>query len=148
VEEARRDAGVSENLALVQRFVEAFNRGDVDWMAERTTPDVQLDEWPTAPGAQSYRGREGVREAMSSWFEVWEWMKVEVVDVVEVDDRVLVTLDQRAKGKGSEIEVEIRSFNVYTVRDGKVSRLQLFTEREPALGVAELTANNEEEEER
>jgi len=135
---------VSENLALVQQFVDAFNRRDVDWMAERATPDAELDEWPTAPGAASYRGPDGVREAMNNWFEVWEWMKVEVVDVMEVDDRVLVTLDQRAKGKGSEAEVEIRSHNVYTIRDGKVSRMQLFTERQAALEAAGLTATKEE----
>jgi len=52
---------------------------------------------------------------------------------------VLVVLDQRAKGKGSEVEVEIRSYNVYAFRDGKVSRIQLYTEREPALEAAGLT---------
>ena len=50
-------------------------------------------------------------------------MQVEVEDIVEAGDRVLVTVHQRAKGKGSAIEVEIRSFNVYTFRDGKVTRM-------------------------
>jgi ketosteroid isomerase-like protein len=128
-----------DKLAAVRRFIEAFNRGDVDAMLADVDPDVELHEWPTAPGAQSYRGVEGARAALDGWFEIWEWMKVEIEDLVDLGDRVLVTLHQRAKGKESAIEVEIRSFNVYTFRDGKLVRLELFTEREPALEAAGVT---------
>jgi ketosteroid isomerase-like protein len=137
-----------ENVELVRRFVDAFNRLDVDSMAGHYDPDVELHEWPTAPGAQVYRGLEGVRSALDNWFDVWEWMQVEIVDLVDVDDRVFVTLDQRARGRGSEIEVEVRSYNVYTFRDGKVIRMQLFTEREPALEAAGLSAQATPEEEK
>jgi ketosteroid isomerase-like protein len=114
-------------------------------MADHYDPEVELHEWPTAPGARAYRGIDGVRSALDNWFDVWEWMRVEVVELVDAGDRVLVTLDQRAKGKGSEVEVEIRSYNVYTFRDGKVLRMQLFTEREPALEAACMTSNTKEE---
>jgi ketosteroid isomerase-like protein len=135
----------SANVSLVRRFVEAFNRRDVDSMDGYYDPDVELHEWPTAPGAQVYHGIEGVRSALDNWFEIWEWMRVEIVDLLDLGDRVLVTLDQVAKGKGSEIEVEIRSHNVYTFRDGKVLRMELFTEREPALEAAGLIPTPEEE---
>lgn len=137
-----------ENVALVRRFIDAFNRSDVDSLAGYYDPDVELHEWPTAPGAQAYHGIDGVRQALDTWFEVWEWMRVEIVDLAEAGDRVLVTLDQRAKGRGSEVEVEIRSYNVYTFRDGKVMRMELFTEREPALEAAGLTYPTSEEEKR
>jgi ketosteroid isomerase-like protein len=96
-------------------------------------PDVELHEWPEAPGARSYRGRDEVRQAIENWFDAWEWMKVDVEDIVEAGERALVTLHQRAKGKGSAVEVEIRTVNVYTFGDGKLIRIQLFTEREAAL---------------
>jgi ketosteroid isomerase-like protein len=137
--------GDSSNLGLVRKFVDAFNRRDVESMAGHYEPDVELHEWPTAPGAGVYRGVDGVRSALAGWFEAWEWMRVEIVELVDAGDRVLVTLDQRAKGRGSEIEVEIRSFNVYTFRDGKVLRMQLFTEREPALEAAGLSPHYQEE---
>jgi ketosteroid isomerase-like protein len=63
----------------------------------------------------------------------------------EAGDSVFVVLHQRAKGSGSGIEVEIRSWNVYSFRDGKVIRIQLFLEPEPALEAAGLTPNYEEE---
>jgi ketosteroid isomerase-like protein len=127
------------NVELVRRFVHAFNRRDVESMAGFYDSDIELSEWPTAPGASTFYGIDAVRAAIDGWFEVWEWMKVEIVDLFDAGDTVLVTLDQRAKGKGSEVEVEIRSYNVYAFRDGKVSRIQLYTEREPALEAAGLT---------
>jgi ketosteroid isomerase-like protein len=135
----------AENVELVRMFVDAFNRHDVESLAGYYDPDVELHEWPTAPGAGSYHGIDGVRSALDNWFEVWEWMRVEVVDLVDAGDRVLVTLDQVAKGRGSEVEVEIRSYNVYAFRDGKLLRIELFTEREPALEAAGLTPTPEEE---
>jgi ketosteroid isomerase-like protein len=135
----------AENVELVRRFVDAFNRRDVESLAGHYHPDVELHEWPTAPGAGSYHGIDGVRSALDTWFEVWEWMRVEVVDLVDAGDHVLVTLDQVAKGKGSEVEVEIRSYNVYTFRDGQVLHMELFTEREPALEAAGLAPIHEEE---
>jgi ketosteroid isomerase-like protein len=137
--------GESGNVALVRRFVEAFNHGDLEAMLAGVDPEVELHEWPTAPGAQSFAGPEGARQALEGWFEIWEWMRIQIEDLVDLGDKVLVTLHQQAKGKESAVEVEIRSFNVYTFRDGKIVRLQLFTEREPALEAAGLTANNEEE---
>jgi ketosteroid isomerase-like protein len=128
------------NVEVVRRFVDAFNRLDVESMDDYYDPEVELHEWPTAPGAQVYRGIDGVRSALDNWFDVWEWMRVEIVDLVDAGDQVLVTLDQRAKGRGSEIEVAIRSYNVYAFRDGRVFRMQLFTEREAALEAAGLTA--------
>ena len=134
----------SENVAQTRRYVEAFNRRDLDSVAADMDPDVRLDEWHDAPGAQSYRGPAGVRAAMDTWFETWEWMQLDVKDIVDAGARVLITLHQRAKGRGSGIEVEITSHNVYTFRDGKVTRIQLFTEREPALEAAGLTPNHQE----
>jgi ketosteroid isomerase-like protein len=108
-------------------------------------PEIELHEWPAAPGARTYHGHDGVRRALDSWFEVWQWMEVEIEDIVDLDDRVFFTLHQRAKGKGSAIEVEVDTFNVYTLRDGKVIRIELFTERDPALAAAGLTPGSDEE---
>ena len=124
--------------------MDAFNRLDLDSVIADLDPDAELHEWPEAPGAQCYRGAEGVRAALESWFETWEWMRVEIEDVFDVDDHVLVTLHQRARGKTSEAEVEIRSFNVYTFREGKVIGIRLFLERDSALEAAGIAANQEE----
>jgi ketosteroid isomerase-like protein len=125
----------AENVATVLRFVDAFNRRDFDALVADTGPDVVLHEWPDAPDAQSYRGPDGLRQALESWFESWEWMQVEVEDIEEVGDRVMTSLHQRAQGKGSEVEVEIHAANVWTFKDGSVTEIRLFTDRESALAM-------------
>jgi ketosteroid isomerase-like protein len=126
------------NLEIVRSFVEAFNRRDFGAVVGDMEPDVELREWPEAPGARSYRGPEGVSEALDTWFDVWDWMQVEIEDLVDLDGHVLVRLYQRARGKASTAEVELRSFNVYTFRDSKIARIELFTDERSALDAAGL----------
>jgi ketosteroid isomerase-like protein len=135
----------SERVAILRSWTEKFNRGDYDAAMGALDPEIELHEWPTGPGAQAYSGHDGVRQALDNWFEAWEWMQVEIEDIVEAGDHFLVTMHQRAKGKGSSVEVEIKSFNVYTFRDDKIIRIELFTERDPALAAAGLTPTLEED---
>jgi ketosteroid isomerase-like protein len=135
----------SANAATVRRFVDAFNRRDLSSVVSDLDPDVELDEWQEAPGARTYRGLDGVQAAVDSWFETWDWMQVEIEELREAGDQIFFALHQRAKGSGSGIEVEVRSWNVYSFRDGKVIRIQLFLAPEPALEAAGLATNYEEE---
>ena len=134
----------SENVAKVRGYMDAFNRRDLDALIADADPTTELHEWPNAPGAETYHGPDGLRRAFEKWFEVWEWMHLDIEEITDAGDHVLFKLHQRAKGRGSEVEVEITSFNVYTFRDGKVTRIQLFIEREPALEAAGLTPNHQE----
>ena len=135
---------MSENADRVRRYMDAFNRLDLDSVIADLHPDAELHEWPEAPGAQAYRGAAGVRAALDTWFETWEWMRVEIEDILEAGDHVFVTLHQRAKGRHSEAEVETRSFNVYTFREGKVLGIRLFLERDSALAAAGIAPDHEE----
>jgi ketosteroid isomerase-like protein len=137
--------GDFDKAAIVHRVVDAFNRLDIDDVLVDVDPEIELREWPNAPGAQVYHGLGGVRRALDSWFEIWDWMRVEMLELREIDDRVVFTLHQRARGRGSQVEVELKTFNVYTFRNGKVARIELFTEPEPALEAAGLTPQHEEE---
>jgi ketosteroid isomerase-like protein len=128
----------TDDVETVRRFVDAFNRRELAAVIGDLDPDVELHEWPEAPEARTYRGADGVQEAIDGWFETWSWMHVEIVDVFATGNHVFVTLHQRAEGRGSEAQVELTSHNVYTFRDGKVVRVELFTEREPALAAAGL----------
>ena len=136
----------SANVATVRRFIEAFNRLDMDAVVEDTDPDVVLKEWDELPDSRTHQGREAVRAAVNTWLDIWEWMQVEIKDIAEVgDDSVLLTLYQRAKGTGSGIEVDLTTFSVYRFRDGKVKGIELYIERDAALEAAGLTPNHDKE---
>ena len=122
----------SENAALIHRFNDAFNRREFKAILGEVTDDVELHEWPDAPGAQVFRGRDGAQRAFDRWFESWEWMQTKIEGVEEEGDRALVTAFQRARGSVSGAEVSLRSWNVYEFRDGRVWRLRLFTNEQDA----------------
>ena len=98
--------GESANVATVRRFMDAFNRLDIENALVDADADIVLQEWVEAPGAQTYHGHDGLRKAIKTWLETWAWMQVEIKDIADLGDRVVVTLYQRAKGSGSGIEVE------------------------------------------
>ena len=56
----------------------------------------------------------------------------------EGDDRVVVFVTQRAQPKGSSAVIEIKTGDVWTLRDGKVLTLETFPQREKALEAAGL----------
>ena len=123
----------SEQVEIVRRINDAFNQRDVEEMLRDVDSEVELAEWPDAPGAQTFHGLDGARRAFEGWFETWEWLQVEIEELEEAEDRVMATVFQRARGSASGAEVTIRAWNVYEFRDGKVRRLLLFTDRESAM---------------
>ena len=129
----------SENVEVVHLLLEAFDRDDVVAQLALMDPEVEIVEWPDSPEANTYRGHSGAIRASETWSEAWEWLRNEVDDLVEAGDKVLVCGRTRGKGRGSAVEVAIDAFNVYTLRDGKVTRMEFFTSKEPALRAAGLT---------
>jgi ketosteroid isomerase-like protein len=62
-----------------------------------------------------------------------------VEEVTGVGDRVFVMAHFRGRGRASGAEVAGRHFEVYTVRDRKVIRVEEFSERGEALQAAGLS---------
>jgi len=48
-------------------------------------------------------------------------------------DRVLVAMRQRARGKGSGVEIEEPRYQLFTFRDGKVFRFEEYSDEADAL---------------
>ena len=71
------------------------------------------------------------------WLSAWEAFRVEPEDYRELDDeRVLVLSHFRGRGKTSGMDVgqmATRSAELFHVREGKVTRLVIWAEREHAL---------------
>jgi ketosteroid isomerase-like protein len=56
-----------------------------------------------------------------------EW-HFEVIDVVDAGDQVVGILRQRGHGRGSRALVEMTVAQVWTIRDGKFSRMQMYAD--------------------
>ena len=86
-----------------------------------------------------FEGHEGVREFWREAFLAWGDVKFEVEELIDAGDRVLAVIHERFVGRASGVPVETSHLAVYTLADSKVTQLQVFDEREPALEAAGLS---------
>ncbi len=129
-----------ENVEIVLRHVEALKRRDVDALIALVSPDVKWEDavFFTEP-THVYRGEAGVRAWFQATVEPWESVDAEVEEVAEAgDDRVLLGGVMTARGKASGVETQLRGWMVLWVRNGKITRRQVFRVRDEALEAAGL----------
>jgi len=109
----------------------------VDELFEHLDPEAEWD-WLFSP--ETFRGREELLQAVADYLEtVGEW-RVDVEELVDgTGDRVLAMSRVVARGKGSGAPVFQPIFTVFTVRNGKVARIEDHTERSEALEAAGLS---------
>ncbi len=127
-----------ENVEIVRRHNEAWNRRDLTTWLGSFHPDAELD-WSRSRGPLKgvYRGH---GELTAFWGEFWstfEDVQVEIHRFTEVGSEVVISNTAHLRGRQG-IEVSARSTFVFTVEKGQITRLQLFQERAEALEAAGL----------
>jgi ketosteroid isomerase-like protein len=120
-----------ENVEIVRRFLSA----DVDEALTYADPGIvwnPIEELPT-------QGHDAVRASLAHWKAEWDDYKVMPEEFVDAGDRVVVTVRLGGRGRGSGVEIDARFYDVYTLCDGKIVRMDQFTERSEALEVVGLS---------
>ena len=120
-----------KNIEVVQALVESWNAGQMDTAREMYDPDAVLtmaEGWPE-PGP--FVGRDAVLRQFQEMYDTLEGDLVPVTDFVTVGDRVLVRLAWRGTGRGPELNME--GTTLYTMRDGRVCRVEFFWEHSDGL---------------
>jgi ketosteroid isomerase-like protein len=123
-----------ENVERVRRGFAEYNRGDIEAALEEWAPNAVWD-WSKGHGfdANVYRGRDEIRAFWQQRSEAWDETRLEIVDLVEVeDDRVIVENVAYLRGRDG-IEVEARSAWLITFRDGEQTSLTLYQSKQDAL---------------
>jgi ketosteroid isomerase-like protein len=128
---------VSENLDLARSIYADLERGDFgrafSFMPERVHPEF---EWIIADGplAGRFTTVAEMEDTFYGMLGAWEEFRYEVEEYREVDDeRVLVLEHRRGRGKGSGVETRTKAAAVVHFRDGKVTRLVTYWDRDRAL---------------
>ena len=120
-----------ENVELVRRFVVV----DLDEAMTYLDPGIvwtPIDEPPT-------QGRDAARAYLERWEGEWDEYEAIPEDLVETGDRVVVSVRYRGRGRGSGVEVGAVFHEVYTVREGRIVRMDEFNARSDALEAAGLS---------
>jgi ketosteroid isomerase-like protein len=123
-----------ENVELVRKGLEAFNRRDLAGMLETLDPDVELLPLRAVLEGEAYRGHDGVLKWLSDMDEDWESFAAQATEVRKLDeDHVLVIGRVRAKARASGIDVDAPGAWLCSLRDRHVTRVHFYAQPEQAL---------------
>jgi ketosteroid isomerase-like protein len=124
----------SGNVELVRSIFAAWERGDfrsTDW-ADPKIEFVIAD----GPSPGSWVGVAGMAEGFGGWFSAWAEYRLDAEAYLELDDSsVLAPLSVSGRGKLSGLnlgEMHTRSANLFHLRNGRVTRLVIYFDRDRA----------------
>jgi ketosteroid isomerase-like protein len=127
-----------ENLTIARTALEAFQRGDIETLVSFMDPEMETFSSPELANPVDVVGRDEWLAWMGRWLEVWDDYEIEALSIDAVGDHhVIVDMLQTAKGKGSGVDVELRVYTVFEIRDGLAKRYHLYPTREEAVAFAE-----------
>jgi ketosteroid isomerase-like protein len=130
-----------ENAQIVQGMLEAFSRSGPEALLEFVHPEFRGEVPPEVSAEPDvYEGHEGVRRYFESFVEVIDDLRFEPYDLVEAGDTVMAVARISGRGKGSGIPVEMQSYSVAEIRDGKIVAMRAHPSREAALEAIGLSA--------
>jgi len=129
-----------ENVEMVRRMYEVFAARGPEAAGEYLDPNIQWSPPKDAPTAGTYRGIDQARGELADWtgqFQDFAWEPRQFIAAPE--ERVVVVGHQRGRGQVSGVNVEADEVHVWTVRDGKATRLEMFRSAEEALEAVGLS---------
>ncbi|MGA8925657.1 MAG: nuclear transport factor 2 family protein [Solirubrobacterales bacterium] len=124
-----------ENVEIVRSIYEAFNRRDWDAGFATSAPDTELITPPGIRGG-TYRGREEIQGYIEEFLTAFDEWSVLPEEFAESGDQVVAVLRLRAQPKGSNAEIDIRTGQLWTLRDGKTLSCRMFPKPADALEAA------------
>jgi uncharacterized protein len=122
-------------------------RGGYEWFqvnrtfpAHLATPDFvwdmsHFDGWPEQ---QVYEGADGAEDFLAEWGSAWDDWQLEIEALHDADDKVVAIVHQRGRSKISGTPVEMMMAHVWTFRDGKEARMDMYSDPSEALKAAGL----------
>ena len=122
-----------ENVTVLRSVYREWELGNMRAGKELLDPDVE-SVWPRDfPSGGTYRGHEGHARAMREWLSPWEDFRLTAEDFFEAGDRVVVPFRVHARGQESGVEVERRWAHIWTMRNGKAIRFEVYLDPAKAL---------------
>jgi|SRR6266516_3088962 len=149
-----------ENVEVARRYIWAFVN-DLDTFRELTHPEIEwapVEEnhtpshgiegpflhrdfecvWYQFGNERRYSGVDGLRDFMLDWTAPWVTYRVETEEAIDLGERVLLLNHDHGCREGSTHEVRGRVAAVFSIRDGKITRLDAYLTRAEALDAVGL----------
>jgi ketosteroid isomerase-like protein len=97
-------------------------------------------EWKTVFLGETHRGHLAAAKVWDDYFKWADEYRVALQEVTDLgDDRVYANLALHGKARAGGAPMDAAFFDVFTLRDGLIVRLEEYTERKHALEAAGLS---------
>ena len=121
-----------ENVAIVRRGYEAWNRGDLDQISRMVAESFEWREAAEVPGAGTQRGRAEFDHYLRSFSHFWHEFEFEPIEIRDAGDRVLAVVTERGRSAHNAVDVSQLFMHVW-LREGKAVRLEGFYDKGAAV---------------
>ena len=127
-----------ENVAVIRRYIGHFNETG-DLAEECFDPEVEFTMRPDGPDPTTYRGLNGLRDALQGAREAWDSIRLEITDFTDLGEAVVAEGCFRLRGRSSDVELEVREAWVYWVQNGRIRQMAEYGSKPDALQAAGLS---------
>ena len=74
----------------------------------------------------SYSGVDGLRQGWLDWLGPWTSYRTEIEELIDLGERVVTIFRDYAKSEPDASEVDIRGATIWTIREGRVARVDFY----------------------
>jgi ketosteroid isomerase-like protein len=122
-----------ENVEIIKRGYEAWNRGDMAVVLEGCDPNVEWRDRGDWLDVKVRRGHDGFREGWAEIAEAFSEFRMEPKEFIDAGDYVVVPIHRVGTGRASGALIEEDEVHVYRMRAGKAVELREYHEKKEAL---------------
>ena len=129
-----------QNVEILRRAWEAFERGDWESAFRDVAPNYELDvsrSLNLTPMPGVYRGEEAQRLQID-FYESWQSVRTEPHEFIQEGEHVVVPTTEHFVGRDG-IGVQARNAWTFTIRDGMIVRTCLYQDKQEALKAVGLS---------
>ena len=127
-----------ENVELMSRAMDAFNRGDGKAFDRLLTSDAEVVPVRAALEGTTYRGPDAGTQYCTAVDPSWANLGWEVEEIRDGGEQILALGHIRGEGRDSGVAIDARAGWLAHFSEGRITRFQTFANRDDALEAAGL----------
>jgi ketosteroid isomerase-like protein len=128
-----------ENVEIVRRYFEAYDREDIDGWKSLLAPEVEFRSVTADLMGGSSVGREDVARGIIEFMGSFASYSLSPEAFHDAGDQVVVVLHRSARSARSSAPIEDRFAQLFSIRDGRIIGMRSFPRLQEALEAAGLS---------
>ena len=114
-----------ENVEIVRRMNDAWNCHDLETVLALADPECEYVNSPTAVEPGTRHGHDGLTAVLRSQWEMLSDARGEIERIYDRGEEIIALSRLSRRMPGSEDRIEAQSLISWTIRDGKVTRVEV-----------------------